>query len=281
MEFLHITEHMFCPLFDKGDISIVERIEVPAEEEFNLVNDLNDLVFVLQGQLLVSFNDYVNETVNQDSFFFVPAETQYKSKALESTVILLFRLTTNLNFCDHFSFEMLLSEHNKTQSASDFITLKANAPLISYMETMDQLMKAGLRCSYFFELKLKELLFNLRAYYSTESLSALFSSILTDDISFSNKVYEICYKVKSSKELASMMNYSPSGFEKRFKRIFGVSAYQWMKMKKARNIYHEIKCTAKTFSEIGFEYGFSSSSYFNDFCKSNFGQTPGALRKQK
>ncbi len=282
MKLLYAAEHLSCFQYDKSNTPIIERIERLKEEKFNIHNEQDKLLFILKGSISVSYDKHVNEKLNLGDFFFVPSGVHYNSTAIESSTILIFRMKTSLNFCDHFSFEMLLANNSdNTNNSNDFITLKANTALENYMETIDKFILEGLKCSYLFELKLKELLFILRAYYSKEDLKKLFSSILTDDLQFSNKIYENCDKVKSSRELAKLMNYSPSGFEKRFKRIFGTPAYQWMKTRKAKNIYHEINCTKKTFSEIGFEYGFSSSSYFNDFCKANFGKTPGEIRKQK
>ena len=78
-----------------------------------------------------------------------------------------------------------------------------------------------------------------------------------------------------------MTHYSLSGFQKRFKKVFGVSAYHWMKDVRSKSIYHQINSTEKSFKEISDEYGFSSPSHFNDFCKVHFGTTPGRIRRKK
>lgn len=258
---------------------MIERIDRVKDADFQIFNDVNKIVFVLSGKIAVSFEKLVNKEVKKGEFFFVPPKSQYRSTALEDSVILLFRLNTSFNFCDHFSFEMLLK--NEAEEADEVFTkLKASRMLNAYLSATEMFLQDGLKCFYFLELKSKELLFLLRAYYTKEELYALFTPALSSDVQFSNKVFKHCDTVTSLKELADIMNYSLSGFEKRFKRVFGVPAYQWLKTRKARNIYHEISCTKKTFAEIAFEYGFSSTSYFNDFCKANFGKTPGEVRGQ-
>jgi AraC-like DNA-binding protein len=53
-----------------------------------------------------------------------------------------------------------------------------------------------------------------------------------------------------------------------------------MQEQKAKKIYREVTCTKRTFTEIAFEYDFSSPAHFNDFCKQYFQNTPGGLRKE-
>ncbi len=278
MKLLYSEEHLSCFQYENRENPAIEHVTRQKDSHLNIFNEANKIVFVLKGSVTVSFDSHVKELINKGRFYFVPAKCQYNSIAHEDTEVLLFRMNMNLNFCDHFSFEMLLDKNANTQKNSGFTTLETNFVLQKYLESMEMYLNEGLKCFYLFELKQKELLFLLRAYFLKEELFNFFNPVLSPDIQFSNKVYEYCEKVKTSKELAECMNYSLSGFEKRFKRVFGMPAYKWLKTKKARNIYHEITCTKKTFSEIGFEYGFSSSSYFNDFCKTNFGKTPGEIR---
>ncbi len=282
MGLLYTTEHLSCYQYSENKISIIDRTEQLKGKENSFTNDTNRLFFVLKGKILISFDNYINEIISENNFFFIPTQCRYNIRTIENSVFLVFSMNMNLNFCDHFSFEMLIDINKKKKNIEDkFVSLLSNETLINYTQALEKAISDGLKCSYFLELKQKELLFLLRAYYSKESLRALFSPSLSIDMTFSNKIYEVSEKVKSVQELAELMNYSLSGFEKRFKRVFGVPAYQWMKKRKARNIYHEINFSKKTFSEIGYEYGFSSSAYFNDFCKANFGKTPGEIRRSK
>jgi AraC-like DNA-binding protein len=59
-----------------------------------------------------------------------------------------------------------------------------------------------------------------------------------------------------------------------------MSPSQWMQVQKSRVIYHEINCSDKTFAELGYEFGFSSPSHFNNFCKKMFKCAPGTIRKK-
>ena len=76
------------------------------------------------------------------------------------------------------------------------------------------------------------------------------------------------------------MNYTVSGFEKRFKRVFGVSPYKWMNNQKAKMIFQQVRTTDLTLKEISANFGFTSLSRFNDFCKTNLGKPPGDIREK-
>ncbi len=282
MEVLYKTEHLSCFQYANKKDPVMEPIKRVKGEAFTIYNDVNKILFLTKGKLSCSFNGLVNKTIEESNFFFVPAKSNYSSIAVEDSEILLLRLNTHFNFCDHFSFEMLFEDNVDSKNSESKITvLPVVEPLQKYLELLENYLQSGLKCTYFLDLKMKEFFFLLRAYYKKTDLRDFFTPVLSTDIQFSNKVYEFCDKVKSSKELASLMHYSLSGFDKRFKRVFGVPTYQWLKTRKARNIYHDINCTKKTFSELAYEYGFSSASYFNDFCKINFGKTPGEIRKRK
>lgn len=90
------------------------------------------------------------------------------------------------------------------------------------------------------------------------------------------------YKRTSNiKDLAELSYYSLSGFDKKFRRIFGQAPSKWMNERRKTNIYKELFDANKTLKQISKEYGFSSAVYFNNYCKSVFGMSPGEIRKKE
>jgi AraC-like DNA-binding protein len=176
--------------------------------------------------------------------------------------------------------ELLLELHGKSKKTADIEILVPNQRLTNFVETMQEYVKDGLKCTFFFDIKIREFLFLIRAYYDRTIVFNFFKPIYSTDFVFSNDVYKNIDSVKTVKEMADALNYSLSGFEKKFKKVFNLSPYQWMQEQKARKIYHEIHCSKKTFAEMAFEYDFSSPAHFNVFCKLFFGSTPGKLRKE-
>lgn len=104
---------------------------------------------------------------------------------------------------------------------------------------------------------------------------------LDKDYLFSDFIYSNYRKVRNVQELADLSFYSLSGFEKKFRRTFGISASKWLKQKLSMEILYEITKTSKQFKEISLDLGFSSPSHFNNFCKSLLGKTPREIRKNQ
>jgi AraC-like DNA-binding protein len=142
-------------------------------------------------------------------------------------------------------------------------------------------MLDGLTSVEFCQLKQKELLYYFGLYYSKEELYDFFYSILSTDIAFSRLIYKNLEKIHNIEEFATLMNYSISGFKKRFHKVFGMPAYRWLSHERANKIFHAITCSRETFTQISYDFGFSSPSHLNNFCKKMFGATPGEIRAQK
>lgn len=280
MELLYKQEHLTCYNYEKGNRPTIEKVSIKKEQSWNLFSIDSKVIFMLKGTLNFSFGDIIDECITENKMMLVPAGSQLQCQAIKDCTFIVIRLHNTKQLCDCFSLDLLLREDNKgIRPGIHFLNI--NERVESYLSFLDTCMSDGLKCTYYFELKSKEFYFLLRAYYSKKDLLGFFYPLISHDISFSEYVIKNHYKAKTVQELADLMHYSLSGFQKRFKKVFGVSAYHWMKEERSKLIYHEINGTNKSFKEISDEYGFSSPSHFNDFCKSNFGSTPGIIRRKK
>ncbi|GAB6008947.1 helix-turn-helix domain-containing protein [Dysgonomonas reticulitermitis] len=250
------------------------------EQSWEVFSEDNLVVFILEGNLRFSFGEYLDRTISKGQMMVLPAGSQLLGRAVEESSLIVIRLLETMQLCDCYSLDMLL--HEKDDSfIPGLYYLDIKERLSSFLSFMDECVGDGLKCIFYLDLKVKELFFILRAYYTKEELFSFFYLLLSRNISFSDQVLKSHYKAKTVQELADILHYSLSGFQKRFKKVFGVSAYHWMKKERLKSIFHEINSTLKSFKEISDEHGFSSPSHFNDFCKANFGATPGKIRQNK
>lgn len=275
---LYKEEHLSCYNYQKEGKSPIEGLRFDAADLWENTVEESKIIFVIEGCFNISYGEIVNRKVGAGQMFILRQGYQYKAYMEENTFIVIFRINCQINFCDRFSVQQLYQEDCKT--GDGFNALAINHRLNSFLHGTYANISDGLKCTHFLELKRKELFFLLRAYYSKEDLALLFSSLLNNDQLFSNFIYENHYKVKNIQQLVSLSSYSVSAFNKRFKKSFGISPYKWMKDQRAKRIFHEINNYTKNFKVISEEYGFSSLSQFNDFCKVHFGLTPGEIRKR-
>ena len=151
----------------------------------------------------------------------------------------------------------------------------------NYLDLLLECYRGGLHCHYYNENKVRELMFIFRAFYPKEQLRKFFSPALTGDTSFSQFIMDNYNSYNTLSDMASSLNYTVSGFEKKFRKIFGCSPYNWLKRRKALDIYQCISTSNLRMNEISNNFGFSSPAAFNTFVKQTFGITPGQIRQNK
>ena len=278
MKLYHADEHLECYQYSKED-AILDIISLQKDEELTIRSEHTVICFVFEGSLNLKYKNALNQCVNKEELVLIPLHSPCVIKALEETIILKIKLTVNISFCTHLPFELFIEEYEEFKEENNLGWLMPNQRVTDFAHILKGYIEDGLRCSFFFEIKIRELLYLIRVYYDKREVSTFFSPIFCNDLIFSNKVYENIDRIKNIKELAKRVNYSTSGFEKRFKKVFNTSPYVWLLEQKSRKIYHEINSTKKTFSEIAYEFDFSSPAHFSNFCKKYFGNTPGKLRR--
>jgi AraC-like DNA-binding protein len=279
MKLCHVEEHTSCFQYSAQDPTI-EIFELRAKENIQTDSDSNQIVFAITGLFNITSKKFQNKKVKTGESILIPLHTPCVITAIEDVKMMVIKLNLSITFCDRLPLELLLETHGKIKKETDIGVLKPNQRLIDYVNMMQEYIKDGLKCEFFFDIKTREFLFLIRAYYDKNVVFDFFKPIYSTDFIFSGDVYRNLDRVKTVKEMAEILNYSLSGFEKKFKKVFNMSPYQWMQEQKAKKIYHEIHCSKKTFTEMAFEYDFSSPAHFNVFCKLFFGCTPGELRKE-
>ena len=278
MELCHVEEHTSCFRYSTHDPS-VEIIELKAKENIQTESDSNQIIFIIKGSLVLTCRKIQDKKLETGESILIPLHNPCLITAMEDVSILIMRLNFSITFCDRLPLELFLETQGKIKKDAIIGTLKPNERLTTFAHKMQEYIEDGLKCTFFFDIKIHEFLFLIRAYYDKQVVFDFFKPIYSTDFIFSNNIYKNLDTVKTVKEMANTLNYSLSGFEKKFKRVFNISPYQWMQEQKAKKIYHEIHCSKKTFTEMAFEFDFSSPAHFNVFCKLFFGSTPGELRK--
>ena len=277
----HANEQITCFQYDEKE-PIIEFVTLSEGKTFNILSNVNHIVFIRSGAVSVSGGELSDKNMKNGESVLIPIYDAATFTALRKTTILVMKLSfETLTACNSFPLKLLLNRYEKSREKDgDASVLKYNRNLKNFCNALADYVKDGIKCSYFYELKIREFLYLIRIYYDKITVFHFFKPVYNEDFIFTNSVYQNMDKVKTIKELASVLDYSMSGLEKRFHKIFKASPHQWMQQQRAKKIYHEINCTKRTFSEIAFDFGFSSPAHFNDFCRIYFNDTPGGVRKE-
>lgn len=270
-----------CATYDDGNHPAIQNYKINKGENLSFLSEDTWIVYVIAGQVEFSFGEHTNKKISDNQMVVFLSGYHTALNAQEDSHIISIRISSHTQLCDCFSIEYLLEEKTDEQGVYQLSFLDANSMIKDYMYMLDTYINHGFRCKNLLEVKIQELFFLLLNSYSKRELFHFFYFYLSNDMGFSNLVKTYSYKARNVQELADLTNYSLSGFRKRFKRVFGISAYQWLTNQRSKNILHEIVFSPKSLKEISDEYGFSSPSHFNDFCKSHYKTTPGAIRRKR
>lgn len=278
MNIKYREEHFTCDSYEREGKNTMQTLLLKKGERYEREVAEAEIAFIRKGSLIVSYQKTSNQKIRNNQMTLLPPASSVFAQIEEDTSLLLMKLDSSMKLCNTYAMENLFKE--KFEKQEEGMLLYCNDRVNRYLDLLIDCINDGIRCKHYLEIKLKELLFYFRLYYTKEDLYKFFSPILNSDSAFATFVYKNYKQVKTVQQLSSLYGYSQSSFEKQFKKVFGVPAYQWMVNQKATQIYHKLSCSSKSFVEIADEYDFSSSSQFCDFCKHFLGASPKEIRRK-
>lgn len=178
--------------------------------------------------------------------------------------------------CDKISLQQL--KELKETVAYNPNPLEVRGAIPSMLTTLKVYLQDKALCAYLHELKVKELFWNLRAYYSREELAAFLSPVLGVS-KFHNEVINAFTCNIRVADLAERVYMATSTFYKQFRAEFGEPPEQWIRTQSNKQILFLIQDYDLTIGEIATRLSFGSLSSFSRYCSKNFGYAPTALRQ--
>lgn len=256
----------------------VERHIVNENDHYEFMYQQNCILFINTGNVSISFSTVFDETIDSEQMIALSSGRLYTVSANEMSIITLFFFSSDVVLPKLFLKEGCVEKNNIHDNA---YLLKFDKRLNQFITDLYSDVENGIHYSDFLSAKTVELFYLLQVRYKKEELSLFFTPIFTNDQMFTTFIWTNYHKVKTIKEFASLSCYSVSGFEKRFKRVFGIAASHWLKEQKANDLLREMRSGNKPLKQIMFEYGFFSASHFNNFCKTRLGDTPRQLMRYR
>jgi AraC-like DNA-binding protein len=221
-------------------------------------------------------------TVREDEFIFLPLGIRFEYDVLESGSLLILSLDSNLEAIPEcHTFRLQRDNHAKTGSTSAgyIYPLRANDRIKYFIEGILQTESDGLKCRSYARLTVNQFLFLIQVYYPQDIYTRFYSAIFNSDVEFSDFVYTNCKKYPTVVGLARAFNTTTRQFSERFLKVFGESPGSWLSNRKRVDIYQDICNSHKILKEIAAENNLSLPN-FTRYCRTNFGQSPGAIRAQ-
>jgi AraC-like DNA-binding protein len=277
MELSCVVQNRKCVHYGADENPIVEIFS--SAERFERDVRYMFIVYVLQGNLQLSYGLIENYPLGEGDLMLFPPGDRIVGSTSEKAKVIVFRIKHHVSLCDEALLETLYRSQDTARLRHTH--LAANAMIRAHMGLLAENIENGLLCVRFMTMKAQELLLYLRAYYTDEELARFNMPLLSPDAQFMNFVWQKHREAHNVKQFARMANSSESAFKVKFKKVTGKSPSQWLEEQKIRDVYHEISCGQKTLKEIGREYHFASPSHLGTFCLKHFGKSPGQLRTGK
>lgn len=238
----------------------------------------NHIIFVINGQLSITCDQFENIPVHKEEMIFLPNNSNCSYKVLSASQMIVFSFDRFRNQCDKYTFQKLAE---KTEEMNYILRAVSIRDLLKdYILLLIRYLQRGLNCPHLHEEKQQELFILLRACYTKQEILYFFHPLITHNIDFKQIVLEQYPKAKNVGELARLSGYNLSDFRNKFLVNFGEPAYQWMQKRKSSSIKFRLITENTDIATISDEFGFSSPAHFNKFCKKQFGVPPALLRKQ-
>ncbi len=269
----HTSCHYYAKLIDAG-FRYYESDEIVGMKEG--IARTNYIVFILQGKINFVSNEF-SFCDSSGEMFFVSRNSTIKYQLFEGGRFMVAVFESITNLCSKTSLLELVNY--KKLIKYEVKTFPINDRLFSFLEPLSIILKDGANCKQLHDIKLQELFWYFRAYYTKEALASLLYTLIGVSLEFRNKVLHNYSRASTVQELAEICGISLVSFKRQFTEEFGEPPYSWLQKRRVSLIKFRLADKDIPLKQIIDELNFSSLPHFVRFCKKNIGMTPGELRK--
>jgi len=236
---------------------------------------LNHLLFLLEGEVNVSYHEFRNHLCHQGEMIFIPPDSMAVAEAFTETKYLLLSFNNQVVLHE----DMAWSELKEYDTERDvFHKLDIRPPLLDVLESIAFYQKNKIVSPYLDEVKEKEIFLMFKVFYSKQEVARFLKPLLRQDTDFKAFVLKHYTNAKNVEELAKLCGLSVRSFTRKFKLHFNDSPYRWILRQKANQIKTLLADKKIPMQRIIKEYGFSSPAHFTTYCKKQFDATPSFFR---
>ncbi len=235
------------------------------------------LLFITAGSILVIPEwGHSGSRIDSGNILLVPAGDALHFQVLEDSRLVACMFSAELLLQESCALKRIVKYNLDDQD--DNRPVYSMLPMVSLMRDflffLKKCIDGGIDQEIFLEQKKKEFFQFLFFLYPPKELAVFFSPLLSEEIRFKEQVIQISKMAMNVKDMASMANYSTSGFIKKFVKVFNEPPYQWILKQKSKDVLLDLNSGAISLKEIAAKYNFSSYQHFAYFCKKQYGAPP-------
>ncbi len=274
----YLKEHTSCIYYTHQvafgfKIFEVEKSDKPHE----VAEKANYILFVLEGCVRLRCNEF-NMTVNAGNMVFIHRNCLVEYKNLDDSKYIIAYFESINQLCAKNALASLVEY--KRQTTYEIKPFPIREELQMYLTPLAHFLKDGANCKQLHDIKLQELFWIFRAYYTKEELASFLYTIIGAAHDFRYKVLDNYSHATTVQELAGMCGMSVVTFKRQFVEEFGEIPSTWLQKRLSSFITFRLADRSVPLKQIIEELHFSSLPNFVRFCKKYLGETPGEIRRK-
>lgn len=239
----------------------------------------NSLIFVMEGEVTFSYNDFLNCHFREGDLLFLPQSSEISGIAISNTKMMILNFNNSIKNLYDNALPANYSDEIKTINYT-FKPLRLTQTLLVFADLIEEYLSANIKCGYLHELKQKELFVIMSHIYNKKDLLELFYPVIGGNMDFKSRILENYNIHISVNELAKKFGMCYTSFLRKFKAEFGVTVQEWILNQKAKLIKAKLSFPETTISDIIREFDFTDAPHFTKYCKKQYGCTPTELIKK-
>lgn len=279
IKFFYLSEHTSCYHYSKDGEEGFRHYKLGKGDKFKDTISRNAIIFVLRGKLSVTCNGRCF-TLSASEMGFIPLGSLVKVSSLAEGEVVLSLFVGGGDGCRKASFAELYRLKDQLPPEQCMTPLDIRLPLQKYLDLLTVYLDSGASCRHFHEMKITELFWLFRFYYSKMEILGFFYAIISATHNFRENILSHYREAQNIDELVRICGLSRSTFKRQFIKEFSLSPGLWLRRQKLGDIKHKLSDPNLSLSEISDELHFASLPHFSKFCKIHLGISPSEYRQQ-
>ena len=268
--------HNECPYYI-SEYYIGFRMVTPKRGDYYIGQKYayNTLVFMLDGEVEFSYNEYIGKKFKKGDMVFIPHASHIYWEAITNANMLIHTYDLSAeSYCSNCVLtRMKFKVDGLNKIDYSFQPLKMTPEIIQFAESINTYISSDYRCMHLHELKQKELFIIMQYAYSRKQMMEFFYPIIGEDIPFRTKVMQIAHEQLTVEEYAKRLNMSARNFARKFNDEFGDTVYQWLLKRKIAQIKLKLSISNVSVADVVQEFKFADTSHFYRFCREHLDNT--------
>ncbi|MDR0536962.1 MAG: helix-turn-helix transcriptional regulator [Tannerellaceae bacterium] len=236
---------------------------------------LNHLLFIIDGEMNISYNEFKNHLCRAGEMVFIPQDALTRIEAFTDIKYLSMSFNNHIAIYDEVELHEL---REFEQERAIFHKLDIRTPLTEVIESIVFYQEHKISNTPLNEVKEKEIFLVLKVFYAKQELARFLKPLINPDADFKTLVINSYQGSRNVEELAKRCNLSVRVFTRKFKSQFNDSPYRWILRQRGKQIKALLADKRIPMQTIVNDFGFSSPAHFTTYCKKQFGATPSAFR---